>query len=68
MTPSDPYDSLVAAIKRLPDGVQVLLHLRFVDGLSPREIGEALHLPPEDVSLQLEVAVADLNDLVHPLV
>lgn len=56
--------SVIATMGKLPEEKRTMLLMRYVDGLGPAEIAEALGLTANVVSVRLHRAVADLRSLI----
>ena len=77
LLPSDDSNTLEAAVDRfegkramdmlgkLPDAYKEVLILRYVDGLAPKEIAEALSESENTVSVRLHRALKKLRDLLE---
>jgi len=63
---ADAFDAARAteALKELPEGYREVLVLRFIDGLSPKEIAEHLEERENTVSVRLHRALAELRKRV----
>ena len=60
--PESSREELHAVLAALPDGQRDVLLMRFVDGMSLAEIGEALGIPEGTVKSRLHNAIATLRD------
>jgi RNA polymerase sigma-70 factor, ECF subfamily len=59
---SDPVtDELAQIVRRLPEGQQEVVLLRFVDDLSLEEIAQALEIPLGTVKSRLHHAISTLR-------
>lgn len=66
VTRADEQRAVRRALQQLPDDRRQVVLLRFVDGLSSREIGEVLGRSPGAVRVLLHRALRDLGDLLEP--
>jgi RNA polymerase sigma factor (sigma-70 family) len=57
-----------AALDGLDDVTRMAVMLRYYEGLSAKEIGEALELSPASIDMRLSRARGQLRDLLAPLV
>ena len=56
---------VVRVMSRLDDGDRELITMRFIDGLSPRDIAEILSEKENTVSVRLHRAIHRLRELLH---
>ena len=62
---ADERRSILRAVRRLPDDRRQVILLRFVDGLSTREIGQVLDRSPGAVRVLQHRALRDLAELLN---
>jgi DNA-directed RNA polymerase specialized sigma24 family protein len=48
------------ALEGLPEGLRLLLALRYCEGLGVRELADALQLPPREVQRAMSAAVSEI--------
>jgi RNA polymerase sigma-70 factor (ECF subfamily) len=65
---SDAAARIQAALASLDETTRTAVVLRYYEGLSAREIGEALNLSPAAVDMRLSRARGQLKELLAPLV
>ena len=65
MMESLEIDKVRMAIGKIPEKYRQVITLRFVEGLSPAEIGTILNRTENSVSVQLNRAIKMLQDLLH---
>ena len=58
-------DKVRQAIAKLPEKYRQVVTLRFVEGLSPSEIGEIVKRTENSVSVQLNRAIKMLQEILH---
>ena len=58
-------DSVRVAISKLPEKYRQVVTLRFVEGLSPSEIGQIVNRTENSVSVQLNRAIKMLQEILH---
>ena len=58
-------DSIRIAIGKLPEKYRQVVTLRFVEGLSPSEIGAIVNRTENSVSVQLNRAIKMLQEILH---
>jgi RNA polymerase sigma-70 factor (ECF subfamily) len=58
-------DKVRVAIAKIPEKYRQVITLRFVEGLSPKEIGEIVSRTENSVSVQLNRAIKMLQDILH---
>ena len=58
-------DKIRMAIKKIPEKYQQVITLRFVEGLSPSEIGAIVNRTENSVSVQLNRAIKMLQEVLH---
>ena len=58
-------DKIRLAIAKIPEKYQQVITLRFVEGLSPAEIGEIINRTENSVSVQLNRAIKMLQEVLH---
>ena len=59
---NDTLESLSAAMMALPEDQREIIQLRFLDELSPKEIGQRLSLKPSAVSMRLRRSLEKLRE------
>jgi RNA polymerase sigma factor (sigma-70 family) len=57
----DFFLDLAALLKRLKPEQRIVIYLRFIQGLSPQEIAEELHLTDRAILYRIEGALAQLR-------
>jgi RNA polymerase sigma-70 factor (ECF subfamily) len=65
--PLEDIDSLRAVVAKLPDDLRVPVELRYLAGLSNKEISETLELPPRTLEQRLQSARDQLKRSLTPL-
>lgn len=65
MMESLEIDKVRVAISKIPEKYRQVITLRFVEGLSPKEIGIILSRTENSVSVQLNRAIRMLQDILH---
>jgi RNA polymerase sigma-70 factor (ECF subfamily) len=65
MMESLEIDKVRVAISKIPEKYRQVITLRFVEGLSPKEIGTILNRTENSVSVQLNRAIRMLQDILH---
>lgn len=58
-------DKVRVAISKIPEKYRQVITLRFVEGLSPAEIGAIVDRTENSVSVQLNRAIKMLQDILH---
>ena len=58
-------DKVRVAIGKIPEKYRQIITLRFVEGLSPAEIGAIVNRTENSVSVQLNRAIKMLQDILH---
>jgi len=58
-------DKVRVAISKIPEKYRQVITLRFVEGLSPGEIGAIVNRTENSVSVQLNRAIKMLQDILH---
>ena len=58
-------DKVRVAISKIPEKYRQVVTLRFVEGLSPSEIGAIVNRTENSVSVQLNRAIKMLQDILH---
>lgn len=67
LLPSEQYDrvEMQEAIQQLPDGQRAVLLMVEFSGLSQKEVGQALDIPPGTVGSRRHAALARLKELLN---
>jgi RNA polymerase sigma-70 factor, ECF subfamily len=58
-------DSIRTAVGKLPEKYRQVVTLRFIEGLSPSEIGQIVNRTENSVSVQLNRAIKMLQEILH---
>ena len=58
-------DKVRIAVSKIPEKYRQVVTLRFVEGLSPKEIGVIVNRTENAVSVQLNRAIKMLQDILH---